>query len=205
MKAHDNMLEVAKQLQKMSANKKFTAVSQKLLKHISNEMTTDMKALAKSISWKNKMSYYRMKRSNDQSMSGDSEVKKAVDKKKKTATNPPKKKVRLKRKAAPKSFLKEQTENLQSAVWKRKINQLIRNGVHPSSPADCKLPGTPKIIGELLWEGTKINRKTFQYGMNLLQKEDLFPAVTLYKWRKKARVAEELKKNKNLPRRFVPT
>ena len=106
---------------------------------------------------------------------------------------------------SPKLFLKEQYENLQSAVWKRKIHQLIHNNdVHSSSPTDCKLPGTTKIIMKLLWEGTKINRKTFRYDRDLFQENDLFAPVTLYKCRRKSKVTEKLEKEEFQKTSFQP-
>ena len=189
LKAHEKLMNIATMLNKIISKKEPDVLLQQTLKHMSKEMTSEMKNIAKSLSWEDKMVYARMKRSNSKSQ----EIKE-VNECEKTTVPKKRQRLRLKRKAAPKSFLKEQTSNQMSSVWKRKLHHFIQKGVHPSSPAGCQLPGTPKQIGELLLEATKINKKTFLHGVKTLS---MFSRFLLYKWRKKAKEQEQAKKTKS--------
>ena len=117
LKAHENVLNIAIKLQKISTTEKLNMPLQKVLKRMSHKMTTDMIALAKTLPWKDKMTYARMNRVKNKQEEGNQ----ANESKQTTATIPPKKKVWLKWRTAPKFFVKEHTENLQSTVWKHKF------------------------------------------------------------------------------------
>ena len=69
---------------------------------------------------------------------------------------------------------------MQVSVWKRQVRKMLRDGLEDG----CKLPGTPRSIGKLLFEGSALSKSCMTWGRDLLVKNG-FKQRVLYKWRNK--------------------
>ena len=135
--------------------------------------------MAKTIKWKDRVAHKRMKLTPKRKTSNETNLFS-------TPPAPVKKRIRLLRKVKSTTVVPEHLSS-QIANFKRKVRKLIKSGVHVSSPDGCTLPSTPKQIGELLLEGTHIDKKAFQAGIQILREDNLFKRDVLYKWRNKAK------------------